>query len=97
MEKEVIRIFNNHIPECGEPPAINTEKENEYYGYFETCDHEQLVFIYDYDTDKAIVKMGDINWSRDIEVVDGKPTGKFGLGVNELAWLDLCWKAAKYI
>jgi len=41
--------------------------------------------------------MGDINWSRDIEVVDGKPTGKFGLGVNELAWLDLCWKAAKYI
>lgn len=91
------KMKNYHISNCGEPPDINNDDENKYFGYYENHDHEQLVFVYDYETNTAMVRMGDVGWGTHIDVKNGAVDG-YVLSPGERAWIQLCWDAAtRYI
>jgi hypothetical protein len=92
MKDLILRIHNQHSENCGKPPLI-TNDGNQYIGYFVNEHGEQWVFVYDYETDQAVVFGGDAGWDQRYDVSDGMA---FKLVMNkfEQQWLAACWKAA---
>lgn len=94
MSEPLLRIWNQHIPACGDPPIVDGKASNCYIGYFENPYGEQWVFTLDRETGKAVLRGGDVGWNTEYEVVDGK-VGDLILGDEERLWLAACWLAAR--
>jgi len=93
MDNAFFVIKNNHVVECGDPPLITNDDSNKYYGYFQNEHGEQWVFIYDYSTNTAELRGGDVGWQNVIMVKNGLSTN-LTLNEAEFMWLQACWKAA---
>jgi hypothetical protein len=73
--KEILRIYNNHVADCGMPPCFTnrddtTSKRGNYYGYFENRYGEQMIFVYEYEAERGFVWSGDCGWKTKIEVAE---------------------------
>ena len=88
----VFFVNNHHAGGCGRPPAISGDQENRYFSYFENDFGEQAVFVYEFETEKGTLWMGDAGWETPWEVVDGRARGLV-LGQAEALWLRACWTA----
>jgi hypothetical protein len=93
LESPLFRISNHHTDNCGEAPFVDGDEAGKYHGYFANQFGEQAVFVYDYQTDEASVRMGDTGWHDTHRVVDGHVEGVI-LNEPEAAWILACWLAA---
>ena len=89
----LFRISNHHAEDCGQPPAIDGDGAGKYVGYFANQYGEQAVFVYDYQTREASVRMGETGWGKAHRVVDGRTEGII-LTESEAMWIRACWLAA---
>ncbi|MBI4316907.1 MAG: hypothetical protein HY675_00335 [Chloroflexi bacterium] len=89
----VFAAHNHHGADCGTPPAIDENVPSQYIGYFENSYGEQAIFVYERDSGRATLRMGDYGWDHPIQVVDGGAIGVV-LTPAELLWLQACWLAA---
>ncbi len=93
QEQFIFAARNNHGVSSGEPPRIDANTKGKYCGYFQNEHGEQALFVYDYETHKGTLWLGDAGWDQSAEVIGGKAP-KFILGKNEQMWLQACWDAA---
>ena len=90
----LFQVLNHHTATSGRPPHIDDLRPNQYLGYFENQYGEQAVFVYDHDSSKAIIYMGDAGWETSHPVVDGA-VPDLVLSEVERLWVRACWQAAK--
>ena len=88
----LFQVPNHHAASCGPAPRIGDVGANQYLGYFENRYGEQAMFIYDHDTHKAVVYLGDAGWETPHAVVDGAVPDLI-LAEAERLWLRACWQA----
>src|SRR5262245_2719897 len=93
MSEPLLRIRNNHVAGCGNPPILGNDDPALYVGYFENVYGEQWVFTCDRKSGKAELRGGDVGWDKAHEVNDGTVAGLI-LGAEESAWLAACWRAS---
>lgn len=91
-KKPLLTLSNRHVAGCGVPPHI-TSQPGQYVGYFENGYGEQTVFIYNRATNEGVLYMGDYNWEKPLEVLDGTCPGLV-MSDEESTWLRMCWQAA---
>jgi hypothetical protein len=92
MSEPLFKVTNHHTDSCGEPPGIDGDTPNVYFGYFANQHGEQAIYLYDYSAREATVRMGDAGWDGVYRVVDGRAEGLM-LNEAELTWLRACWLA----
>ena len=92
-EKILLTIFNNHSPACGEPPAMDYADRGKYYGYYQNCDGEQWIFVYDFKIIRGTLRGGDGGWDNSYDVIGGRVADLL-LNTDERQWLASCWNAA---
>ena len=68
-------------------PAVY-QKVYERYG-------EQWIFTLDRATGEATLRGGDLGWGRAHAVHDGRVDGLILLALEEAAWRQACWSAAR--
>ena len=86
-------VTNKHSPSSGEPPQIDANTPNRYHSYFENAQGEQLIFVFDYAKNEALLYHGDAGWEHPQPVHDGI-TPNVVLDEAERLWLRACWMAA---
>jgi hypothetical protein len=89
----IFQAWNNHLEDAGIPPHLDGNAKDKYSGYFRNEHGEQSLFVYDYQTKKGILWMGDNGWEEAIPVMDGEATDTI-LTKSESLWLRACWFAA---
>lgn len=67
----IFTVSNHHAPRCGTPCPVSGDNERAYPGYFENRHGEQAVFVFDDDTGKGRLALGDAGWEAWHPVVDG--------------------------
>lgn len=92
LQPPLFRISNHHTDSCGQAPVVDGDEPGKYYGYFANQYGEHSVFIYDYHTQEASVRMGHMGWDDAHRVVDGRVEGII-LNESEAAWMRACWMA----
>jgi len=92
VDSPLFRVSNHHTDQCGQPPAVDGDETDKYFGYFANQYGEQAVFVYDYKTDEASLWLGDAGWGDAHRVVDGRVEGLI-LNEPEAAWIRACWLA----
>ena len=94
MDKPVIfTAQNKHVSDSGKPPQIDANTPNRYHAYFENAQGEQLIFIYDRESDTGTLYHGDLGWEQPRPVEDGKCPSVL-LDEADMLWLRSCWMAA---
>ncbi|MGE5785079.1 MAG: hypothetical protein ACM3ZE_10825 [Myxococcales bacterium] len=88
----LFRVSNHHTAACGEPPTVDGDAPQAYFGYFANEYGEQAVYVYDTATGEATIRMGDTGWKLAHRVGDGRIEGTM-LSKAEEAWLRACWMA----
>ena len=89
----IFEVFNRHGVKEGLPPHVNTDVKGKYYGYYENEHGEQFIFVYDRETKKGSLWLGDNGWERPAPVIEGNAPS-IVLSKNELMWLYSCWLGA---
>ena len=89
----LFQVGNHHIAASGPPPHIDDGSPSQYLGYFENQYGEQTVFVYDRDSNHAVLYLGDAGWESPHAVVDGD-VPDLVLSETERLWLRACWQAA---
>jgi len=92
MTQPLFKVANHHAPDCGEPPGVDGDSGDAYYGYFENEYGEQAIYTYNHATGEATLRMGDAGWERNYRVSEGRPLGLV-LSDAEATWLRACWLA----
>src|SRR5437870_5511432 len=88
------RVRNHHSAECGDiPPHVDDSRAGRYRGYFENEHREQAMFVYDRDSNLAVVYLGDAGWEARHSVVDGGVPDLI-VSETEQLWVRACWQAA---
>ncbi len=93
MSEPLLKIRINHAVACGDPPIITTDDPSVYVGYFQNVFGEQWIFTYDYRTENAELRGGDIGWNEAREVIEGVAPSLV-LNRDEQDWLKACWRSA---
>jgi hypothetical protein len=93
MSEPMLTIHNRHSAACGIPPALSTEADALYIGYFENGHGEPWIFTCDRATREASLRGGDAGWAAH-PVRDGRVDGLI-LAPEEAAWLQACWTAMR--
>ena len=90
IPQPLFRVSNHHTADCGAPPCIDGDAANTYYGYFENAFREQFIFVYERDSKRATVWMGDGSWDREYTFRDGCLYGHDGAPtiVSEIEQLE---------
>ena len=88
----ILQISNHHTATCGTPPRIE-ERSGQYLGYFENRYGEQMIFVFDQESDTGQLYAGDAGWETPYEVMDGVARGLV-MEPEEVLWLRACWAAA---
>ena len=86
-------VRNHHSADCGVPPCIADLSPSQYLRYFENQHGEQAVFVYDRDSSRAMVYVGDAGWAGAYAVVNGA-VPDLVLSETERLWVRACWQAA---
>ena len=89
----LFQVRNHHSAACGTPPHLDELLPNQYLGYFENQYGEQAVFVYDRDSNQAVLYLGDAGWETSHIVVDGA-VPDLVLSESERLWVRACWQAA---
>jgi hypothetical protein len=89
----LLQVGNHHTAASGPPPHIDDRSPSQYLGYFENQHGEQAVFVYDRDSNHAVLYLGDAGWETPHAVVDGD-VPDLVLSEAERLWLRACWQAA---
>jgi hypothetical protein len=89
----LFQVRNHHSATSGPPPHIDDLCPNQYLGYFENEHGEQAVFVYDRDSNKAVLYLGDAGWETQHAVVNGA-VPELVLSEPERLWVRACWQAA---
>jgi hypothetical protein len=89
----LFQVRNHHSATSGAPPHIDDLRPNQYLGYFENEHGEQAVFVYDRDSNQAVLYLGDAGWETQHAVVNGAAPDLI-LSETERLWLHACWQAA---
>jgi len=89
----IFTVSNHHSAACGRPPYVDGDIRKRYHGYYENEVGEQILFVYDRETQEGTLWMGDAGWERAYKVRDGK-VPSLNMGQNEADWLMTCWKTA---
>lgn len=89
----LFQVRNHHSASCGSPPHIDDLRPSDYLGYFENQYGEQVVFVYDCDSGRAILYLGDAGWETAHTVVEGA-VPDLVLSETERLWVRACWQAA---
>jgi hypothetical protein len=89
----LFQVLNHHSATSGRPPHIVDLRPNQYLGYFENEHGEQAVFVYDRDSNQAVLYLGDAGWEKPHAVVDGG-VPDLVLSETERLWVRACWRAA---
>ncbi len=89
----LFQVHNHHTAASGTPPSIDDLTPTQYLGYFENQYGEQAVFVYDRNSNQAVLYLGDAGWETPHAVVDGA-VPDLVLSEPELLWLHACWQAA---
>jgi hypothetical protein len=89
----LFHIRNHHSAACGAPPHIDDLRPNRYLGYFENQYGEQAVFVYDHDSDQAVLYLGDAGWETPHALVNGA-VPDLVVSDTERMWVRACWLAA---
>jgi hypothetical protein len=90
----LFRVRNKHVAASGTPPAIDGNTPHRYHSYFENAQGEQIVFIYDYESDQGTLYHGDLGWDRPRPVEEGGQCPSVVLDEAERLWQRACWMAA---
>ena len=89
----LFEVGDHHSGASGTPPHLAELSPSDYRGYFENESGEQAMFVYDRDSSKAVLYLGDARWQTPHAVVDGA-VAELRLSETELLWLRACWQAA---
>ncbi len=89
----LLQVGNHHSPASGTPPHIADLSPSQCLGYFENTYGQQAIFVYDRDSRKAVLYLGDAGWQTPHAVVAGG-VPELLLSETELGWLRACWRAA---
>ena len=92
-ERPLFSVTNHHVDSSGQPPHITDAAPHSYLGYFENSYGEQAIFVYDRETQKAVLYIGDAGWDHPYEVKDGQ-VPDLVMNSQERMWLQACWAAA---
>jgi hypothetical protein len=84
-------VSNHHGPDAGVPPTFTGDDPHVYHSYFENFYGEQSLFVYERDTQQAVLWCGDAGW-QPYPVKDGCVEGLL-LSAAEQLWLQACWQA----
>lgn len=87
-------VGNKQSASSGTPPSIDGNTPNRYHAYFENAQGEQLIFIFDRETDKGTLYHGDLGWDQPRPVEEGGKCPSVVLDEAEMLWLRACWMAA---
>ncbi len=93
LHKVIFQATNNHDKQKGTPPYIDTTDLNKYSAYFQNENHDQFIFVYDYQTHAGTLWLSTKGWENPFPVIDGKAQNS-GLGYGEKTWLKACWHVA---
>ena len=85
----LFQVRNHHSATSGPPPHIDDLRPSHYLGYFENEHGEQAVFVYDRDSNQAVLYLGDAGWETSHTVVDGAVPAPV-LSVVERLWVRAC-------
>jgi hypothetical protein len=85
-------VSNHHTASSGEPPVVDGDAPDKYFGYFANEHGEQAIYAYDFATGEATLRMGDAGWQTTHAVVNGEAQGLM-LSMAEFTWLRACWMA----
>jgi hypothetical protein len=89
----LFQVRNHHSADCGTPPHIDDGSPSQYLGYFENQYGEQIVFVFDRDSNHAVLYLGDAGWQTPHAVVGGA-VPDLVLSETERLWVRACWQAA---
>ena len=92
MSNPLFKVSNHHTRSCGDPPAADGDAAGVYHGYFANEVGEQSVYVHDFETGKATVRLGDSGWDASYPIVDGCAEGLI-VTEAEAAWIRACWIA----
>ena len=67
----LFQVRNHHWAACGRPPYIDDLRLNQYLGYFENQYGEQAVYVYDRDSNKAVLYRGHAGCETQHVVIHG--------------------------
>jgi hypothetical protein len=93
IDTPLFSVRNHHSAECGIPPRVDDRGAGRYVGYFENQYGEQAVFVYDRDSNQAVLYLGDAGWETPHSVVDSAAPDLV-LSEAERLWVRACWQAA---
>ena len=92
VESPVFKVSNHHTDNCGPAPVVDGDEAGKYYGYFANQFGEQSVFVYDYETDEASVRMGDIGWHDVHRVVEAVSGASSSTNRRPRGFTPACWR-----
>src|SRR4030088_1245790 len=89
----LFQVRNPPSATSGPPPHIDDLRPNQSLGYFENEHGEQAVFVYDRDSNQAVLYLGAAGWETSHTGVDGA-VPELVLSVGERLWVRACWQPA---
>ncbi|CAH1000956.1 hypothetical protein LEM8419_01969 [Neolewinella maritima] len=89
LVENVFAITNQHVPDSGELPKVDTE--GKYKGYYENVYGEQFIFLGDRQTERAVIYGGDFGWETEIVIFAGMDGGDWIFGDAEILWISNCY------
>jgi hypothetical protein len=88
MDRPILfSVRNKQSAASGEPPCIDGNTPNRYHAYFENDLGEQLIFVYDRETDTGTLYHGDVGWEYPQTVEEGGLLPDVVLDDAEMLWL----------
>ena len=93
MSNLLFKASNHHAASCGDPPSdVDGDAAGVYHGYFVNEHGEQAVYVHDFETGEATLRLGDSGWDASYPIVDGRPDG-LKVTDAEATWIRACWIA----
>jgi len=86
MSQPLFKVSNHHTADSGRAPELDADVEHVYFGYFANEHGEQAIYMYDFTTGEATVRMGDTGWDETHAVADGRIAG-IRITKAEAAWV----------
>ena len=92
MAEFLFTVSNHHAAVCTAPPHVDGDERDIYCGYFSNEYREQAIYVYNWESGEATVRMGDAGWDSVHRVVDGRIEGAM-VTEAEATWIRACWLA----
>jgi hypothetical protein len=95
VQSPILTAYNTHIDEGHAAPVFVDQGQVELYiGYFVSGLGDQWIYTYDYVTQRATLRGGDLGWGDAVEVMNGRAP-ELVLNEAEQLWVRACWTASQ--